>query len=71
MQMQKANNFQTGKVQPDGVASFLLNFLPISAWCCLKVKKKLPVKSVCSKLRNVTRSLFLLEKKVFLYSLEI
>ena len=44
MQMQKANNFQTGKVQPDGVASFLLNFLPISAWCCLKVKKKLPVK---------------------------
>ena len=29
------NNFQIGKVQPQGVAKHLLDFLPISAWRCL------------------------------------
>ena len=29
--MKKANDFQTAKVQPQGIASFLLDFLPIQA----------------------------------------
>ena len=30
----KANNFQVAKVQPQGIAQVLLNFLPISTWRC-------------------------------------
>ena len=29
------NNFQTAKLQPEGVAQHLLDFLSISAWHCL------------------------------------
>ena len=32
--MEKANNFQLAKVQPQGVPLLLLEFLPISAWRC-------------------------------------
>ena len=35
--MKKGNNLQIAEVQPQGVASLLLNFLPISAWRCLNV----------------------------------
>ena len=30
-----ADNFQIAKVQPQDVTSHLLDFLPISTWCCL------------------------------------
>ena len=33
--MKKVNNFQIAKVQPQGVASLLRDFLPFSTWCCL------------------------------------
>ena len=33
--MMDMNNFQIAKVQPQGVAWQLLDFLPVSAWCCL------------------------------------
>ena len=33
--MKKANNFQIAKIQPEGAAWLLLDFLPISAWRCL------------------------------------
>ena len=33
--MNKVNNFQMEKVQPQGVAQLLLDFLPISVWRCL------------------------------------
>ena len=33
-----ANDFQIAKVQFQGVASLLLNFLPVSALCCLTIK---------------------------------
>ena len=34
--MNKVNNFQMEKVQPQGVAQLLLDFLPISVWRCYK-----------------------------------
>ena len=34
-QIKGVNNFQIAKVQPQGVAWDLLNFFPISTWCCL------------------------------------
>ena len=34
--MKNASNFQIAKVHPQGVASHLLNFLPISDWRCFK-----------------------------------
>ena len=34
--MKNANNYQTAKVLPQGVAKFLLDFLPVSAWRCLQ-----------------------------------
>ena len=42
--MKKAHNFQIAKVQPQGVAQHLLDFLLISAWrslqkCCLQKKR--------------------------------
>ena len=33
--MMDMNNFQIAKVQPQGAAWQLLDFLPVSAWCCL------------------------------------
>ena len=36
--MKKANYFQIAKVQFQGVASLLLNFLPVSTLCCLTIK---------------------------------
>ena len=33
--MKKVNNWQITKVQPQGISYHLLDFLPISAWCCL------------------------------------
>ena len=33
--MKKANDFQITKVQPQGVAQLLHDFLPISVWFCL------------------------------------
>ena len=36
--MKKANDFQIAKFQFQSVASFLLNFLPVSALCCLTIK---------------------------------
>ena len=35
---EEANDFQIAKVQFQGVASLLLNFLPVSALCCLAIK---------------------------------
>ena len=32
----KENTFKIGKVQPKDVAQFLLDFLPVSVWCCLQ-----------------------------------
>ena len=43
--MKKANDFQIAKVQFQGVASLLLNFLPVSALCCLTIKVLLLKKS--------------------------
>ena len=34
--MKNLNNFQIAKVQIQSVALHLLDFLPISAWCCLQ-----------------------------------
>ena len=44
--MKKANDFQIAKVQFQGVAWLLLNFLPVSALCCLTIKVLLIKKSV-------------------------
>ena len=33
--MKNVNNFQIEKVHPQGAAYHLLDFFPISAWCCL------------------------------------
>ena len=32
--MKQVNNFQTTKVQPQGIAYILFDFLQISEWCC-------------------------------------
>ena len=40
------NNFQIAKVQPQGIAWHLLDFLSISAWCCLL--KVLLIKKACN-----------------------
>ena len=34
--MKNVNKFQIAKVQPQGVAQHLLDFLPISVWRCYK-----------------------------------
>ena len=44
--MKKANDFQIAKVQFHGVASLLLNFLPVSALCYLTIKVLL-IKKTC------------------------
>ena len=46
--MKTANDFQIAKVQVQGVASFLLNFLPVSAACYLTIKVLL-IKKACSR----------------------
>ena len=46
--MKKANDFQIAKVQFQGVASLLLNFLPVSALCCLTIKVLLIKKKACN-----------------------
>ena len=43
---EEANYFQIAKVQFQGVASLLLNFLPVSTLCCLTIKVLLIKKSV-------------------------
>ena len=53
--MKKANDFQIAKVQFQGVASLLFNFLPVSALCCLTIKVLLVKKarsSCCRVLLN-------------------
>ena len=45
--MKKANHFQIEKVQFQSVASLLLNFLLVSALCCLTIKVFL-IKKACS-----------------------
>ena len=35
MWIKKANGFQNAKVQSQGVAQLLHNFLPTLSWCCL------------------------------------
>ena len=35
MWMKNVNNFRIAKVQPEGIAQHLLDFLPVSTWCCL------------------------------------
>ena len=44
--VKKANDFQIAKVQFQGVASLLLNFLPVSALCV--TVKVLLIKKACS-----------------------
>ena len=36
--MKKANDFQIAQVHFQGAVSLLLNFLPVSALCCLTIK---------------------------------
>ena len=43
---EESNDFQIAKVQIQGVASLLLNFLPVSALYCLTIKVLLIKKSV-------------------------
>ena len=53
--MKKANDFQIAKVKFQGVASLLLNFLLVSALCCLTIKVLLIKKtrsSCCRALLN-------------------
>ena len=45
--MKKVHDFQIAKVQFQCAASLLLNFLPISALCCLTIKVLL-IKKACS-----------------------
>ena len=56
--MKKANDFQIAKVQFQGIASLLLNFLPVSTLCCLTIKASfslvlLNYKSVAYKKKRV------------------
>ena len=48
---EKVNSSQIAKAQPKGVAQLLLDFLPISAWSCLKIvayKKSVQLSDKCS-----------------------
>ena len=60
--MKKANDFQIAKVQFQGVASLSLNFLPVSALCCLTIKVLL-IKKACSSCCRVLLNYIACKKK--------
>ena len=45
--MKNVNKFHIAKVQLQGVAQHLLDFLPISAWRCWRHLKVLLIKKAC------------------------
>ena len=56
--MKNGNNFQIATVQPQGVTQHLLEFLPISAWRCLKVLLRQKKRVVVARFRVQYDSVF-------------